>query len=90
MPAPTRPVIAQQVTHNLSVISGFPEPRIMENQKLADLGLTQDLRGALAPGFKRIAQAFKPDAIITKTECKKLKTVKACVTLVFTRAGGTE
>jgi hypothetical protein len=91
MPVPTRPAIARKVIHNLSIISGFPESSITDSdQKLAtDLLLTQDLLGALARGFQKIARAFVPDAKITKTECKQLKTVKTAIDLVFQRAGGT-
>lgn len=90
MPVPTRDQVGRRVIHNLSIISGFPENAISHgDQKLADdLGLTEDLRGALAPGFQKVARVFVPDARVTKTECKQLKTVKAAIDLVLQRAGG--
>ena len=89
MPVPTRVAIARRVIHNLSIISGFAEGGIRENQELAaDLGMTEDLRGALAKGFQKIARGFLPTARVTKTECKQLKTVAAAIDLVFARAGG--
>jgi hypothetical protein len=87
---PTREQIRPQVIHTLSIVSGFPETAIADGpQSLADdLGLTEDLRGALARSFQRIAQMFAPGAKVTKTECKQLKTVKTAIDLVLTRAGG--
>jgi hypothetical protein len=90
MPTPTRDQIARRVIHNLSIISGFAESGITDSdQKLADdLLMTEDLRGALAKGFQKIARAFAPAAVVRKTECKQLKTVKAVIDLVLQRAGG--
>lgn len=88
MAKPTCVEIRKRVVHNISVISGFPESAITDPTRLTDLGLTEDLRGALAPGFRAIAQEFVPDAVVTKTECKALKKVKDAVDLVSKRAGG--
>ena len=90
MPDVDRNEIKKRVVHNLSILSGFAEDSIEEHHKLAKPGLwlSEDARGNLAPGFQVIASEHDEDARITKTECKKLKTVAACVTLVFKRAGG--
>lgn len=86
MSSPKREEIKPRVIHNLSVISGFEQAKIREEHRLyEDLGLTKDLRGALAPGFKKIAKKYNSDAKITKAECKELKTVKASIDLVHDR-----
>lgn len=79
--------IKRKVIHNIAIVSGDNETKIKESDKLeSDLGITIDRRGALAPGFKKIAQKYRPQATVNKTECKKLKTVKECIDLVFQRA----
>ena len=83
---PDRQEIRKKVFHDLSVISGFDEGRIQETDELeSDLGLSSDMLGSLAPGFEVIAQAYNPGAVITKSECKKLGSVKQSVDLVFKR-----
>lgn len=82
-----RQTIRKKVIDNIAVVSGFHATQIREPQSLdVDLGMAQDLRGALAPGFKKIAKATNPEAVITKAECRKLKSVKACVDLVHGRS----
>ncbi len=89
MAKPTRGVVKDKVVHNVAVISGFDDDEVSEASKLErDLGLPAMMRAALAPGFEKIARVWVPGARITKTECKKLKTVKASVDLVLARAGG--
>jgi hypothetical protein len=87
MPTPTRDEIKPKVIHNIGVLSGFDDSHINETQKLEDdLGLSDWQRGALAPGFQKIARAYKPAAVISMDECKKLETVKDSIDLVFKRA----
>lgn len=79
--------VKAKVIHNLSVVSGFAEDEISESQDLnLALGFSTEMRGALAPGFQTIARETKPDAIMSKSECKKLKKVKDCVDLVHKRS----
>jgi hypothetical protein len=91
MPTPTRDQIARRVMHNLSIISGVAANEVTDSDKqqlTRDLGLTEDMRGALAPGFQKIARQYVRDTRITKAECKALKTTKAAIDVVFGRAGG--
>ncbi len=97
MPAPTRDQVKPDVTHVIAVISGYDDHVVLagDNPKdpkksmslETDLGMSADQRGAMAPGFKKIAQKWNPSASVSKTECKKLKTVTECIDLVLKRAG---
>jgi len=93
MPNPTkdelRKEIKPKVIHNISILSGFDEDRIKEESKLfEDLGMDDDLRGALSPGFQRIAKAYNPVASISKSACKKLSLVSEAIDLVVKGAQG--
>lgn len=79
--------VKPDVVHTVSVVSGYPENKILESSSLEnDLGMAAALRGALAPNFRRIAQRYNKDAVITSAECKLLKTVGAAIDLVFQRS----
>jgi hypothetical protein len=83
----TRDDVKPDVVHTIAVISGYPDGKVTEPSSLADdLGMSSDLRGALAPSFRSTAQHYNENAVITKAECKLLKTAKAAIDLVFQRA----
>jgi hypothetical protein len=87
-PMPVPQDIEKKVIHNVAVVSGFDESGITRRLRLAeDLGFTDDMQGALAPGFKKIARAYKPAATVTKAACKELGTVGDCIDLVVAAAG---
>lgn len=87
MNSPSLVTIKKKVIHNIATISGFKDSDIFEVQDLrVDLGMSDDLRGALAPGFQVIARQTNSAALLTKKECKQLKTVKNSIDLVHKRA----
>ena len=56
-----RETIRKKVIDNLSVVGGFDAAQISESQSLdVDLGMAQDQRGALAPGFQRSREPRTP------------------------------
>ncbi len=84
---PTREEIKRQVIPVLANMSGFSENRIEEPDRLeAKLGLTAQMRGALAPDFADIARKYNPAAEVAQAECKSLDTVKSAVDLVYERS----
>ncbi len=88
MPFQTRFTIRGLVIHNISTISGFPEGDIEDGDRLRyDLLMTAAQRGALAPGFQKIARSFVPGAIVRRSKCAELNTVGDAVKLVREAAG---
>lgn len=83
----TRDEVKPDVVHTIAVISGYSDDKVSEPSSLGDdLGMSADMRGALAPSFRSTAQRYNEHAVVTKAECKLLKTVKAAIDLVFQRA----
>ncbi len=84
---PTREEIKRQVIPVLAAMSGFSEERIKETDRLeASLGLSIQMRGALARDFTGIARTYRPNAEVALAECKNLDTVKSAVDLVYERS----
>ena len=85
----TQFTVRDLIVHNISVISGFPEKRINDSDRLRwDLKMTAVQREALAPGFQKIARQFKPEAIVLRDDCGDLDTVEDSIKLVCKSAGG--
>jgi hypothetical protein len=80
------------ITGVRTVLSGFATrdvPDVTDDLALRrHLGIDEDLgRKALAAPFQRIATRYRADAIVTRSECSNLETVKDCVVLVASKAG---
>lgn len=81
------PDIGKRVFHNIAVISGHDENTITNvSRLLEDLDMSLDLRGALQPGFERIARETNPSARIATGECEALVTAGKAVELVTERS----
>jgi hypothetical protein len=71
----------------LSIVSGHPRETIKEVQKLAaDLHLNAEHKASLAVPFTKVARHFNPGAVIGRSECATLSTVKASIDLVYGRS----
>lgn len=91
MPATTKDIprkeIKPKVIHNIAVVSGFDEDQIEEESRLfEDLGMTDDLRAALAPGFEQISKTYNTNASVSKSACNKLSLVSEAIDLVVKAA----
>lgn len=83
MPAP-RESIVPAVIAILKDMSG--ETSVDEDDDLeADLGLSGDLRRALAPALQRVARASNPSAVIRGAEVASKETVGDVIDLVAER-----
>ena len=83
----TREEIKSQVISVLSIISGFDESSIEEDQYLeSDLGLNTDKRGSLASDFSDIIEKYNENNYMSMSECRSLQKVINCIDKVFEKS----